>query len=118
MQMLSLEHACLALESRIVAACVRAGRSRDRVLLLPAPKRQSPEAIQSLYDLGLRHLGESRVQEFLPKKDDLPADIHWHFIGHLQSNKARQIAGVVQTVHSVDTLQLATELSRRAEQHS
>jgi pyridoxal phosphate enzyme (YggS family) len=106
-----------AIEKRIAAACFRAGRSRDSVLLLPASKTQSVEAIRPLYNLGLRDCAESRVQELLKKREELPSDIRWHFIGHLQSNKARQIAPFIESVHSIDSIELAKELSRRAEQH-
>src|SRR2546423_9943056 len=100
--------------SRIDAACIRANRPPESVLLLPASKTQSVETIQELYNLGLRDFGESRVQELLKKKDQLPTDIRWNFIGHLQSNKAKYIADFVYAVHTVDSLPLAEELSRRA----
>ena len=85
-------------------------------MLLPVSKTQPIEAIQELYDFGIRDFGESRVQELLKKRDQLPSDIRWHFIGHLQSNKARQIAPFIEWVHSIDSIELAKELSRRAEQ--
>jgi pyridoxal phosphate enzyme (YggS family) len=106
------------IRERIERACVRSGRLPDSVLLLPASKRRYPNLIHTLYNLGLRDFGESRVQELLKKKDELPEDIRWHFIGHLQSNKARQIAPFVHCVHSIDSVETASELSRRAEQHS
>lgn len=87
---------------------------RENVLLLPASKNQSIEKIKSLYDLGFRDFGENRVQELLKKRDTLPKDIRWHFIGNLQSNKARQIAPFISMVHSVDSESLAVELSKRA----
>jgi pyridoxal phosphate enzyme (YggS family) len=105
-------------EERIAAACDRAGRSRDSVLLLPVSKTQLTDAIQAFYDLGLRDFGESRVQELLKKRDELPSDIRWHFIGHLQSNKARQIAPFIEWVHSIDSIETAQELSHRAEQQA
>jgi pyridoxal phosphate enzyme (YggS family) len=87
------------------------------ILLLAVSKQQSVEHVRALYDLGLRDFGESRVQELLKKRDELPSDIRWHFIGHLQSNKARQIAPFIEWVHSIDSFELAQELSRRSEQH-
>lgn len=103
-------------EKRIALACEHAGRARDSVLLLPVSKTQSVEAIQSLYDFGLRDFGENRVQELLKKRDALPEDIRWHFIGHLQSNKAKYIAPFVHAVHSVHNVEVAHELSKRATQ--
>ncbi len=88
------------------------------MLLLPASKNQPFEAIQLLYDLGLRDFAESRVQELLKKRDALPGDIRWHFIGHLQSNKARHIAPFIEWVHSIDSIETAQELSHRAEQYA
>lgn len=86
------------------------------MLLLPVSKTQPIEAIQELYDFGLRDFGESRVQELLKKKDELPADIRWHFIGHLQSNKAKFIAPFAHMVHSVHSEEIAGELSKRAKE--
>ncbi len=105
------------IERRIAAACVRTERARTEVLLLPVSKTQPSEAIRTHYDFGFRDFAESRVQELLKKRDELPSDIRWHFIGHLQSNKARQIAPFIEWVHSIDSIETANELSRRAEQH-
>jgi PLP dependent protein len=106
------------IEKRISAACMRAKHARTEILLLPASKTQSAEAILSLYTLGIRDFAESRVQELLKKRDELPSDIHWHFIGHLQSNKAKYIAPFLEWIHSIDSIETAQELSRRAEPHS
>jgi pyridoxal phosphate enzyme (YggS family) len=103
-----------AVQQRVHAACERVGRTSDDVLLLPVSKLHSAEAIAALYELGVRDFGESRVQELLKKKEQLPQDIRWHFIGNLQSNKARQITDFVHLVHSVYTLGLAEELAKRA----
>ncbi len=105
------------LELRIRAACDRAGRAREEVLLLPVSKTQPPSAIAGFYALGLHQFGESRVQELLKKKEELPQGIQWHFIGNLQSNKIKYIAGFVHTVHSVRSLSIANELSFRASQY-
>ncbi len=89
---------------------------RHSVLILPVSKTQPTDAIRAFYDLGFRDFGESRVQELLKKRDELPSDIRWHFIGHLQSNKAKYIAPFVHTVHSIHNLGIARELSKRAEE--
>ena len=106
------------LENRISKSCERAGRHREEVSLIAVSKTHPVEVIQEAYELGIRHFGENRVQELLKKKDLLPADIRWHLIGHLQSNKAKYIADFIHCVHSIDSLDTAKELSKRAAQHS
>lgn len=103
-----------AVLARVKQGCERAGRAANDVLLLPVSKLHSVAAIEAVYELGVRDFGESRVQELLKKKEALPPDIRWHFIGNLQSNKARQIADFVHLIHSVHTIELAQEISRRA----
>ncbi len=105
-----------AIETRIVDACRRAGRVRAEVVLLPVSKTRTVYEIRELYSLGSRDFGENRVQELLKKKDQLPSDVRWHFIGNLQSNKAKYIAPFVHLVHSVHSEELARELSRRAKE--
>jgi len=115
---MNLQHNLFELEQRILAVCDRAGRKRDKITLIAVSKTQSVEIILQAYDLGIRDFGENRVQELLRKKDLLPQDIRWHLIGHLQSNKAKYIAGFIHYVHSIDSLETAKELSKRAMQHS
>ena len=67
------------------------------------------------YDCGERDFGESRVQELLPKNEALPTDIRWHFIGHLQTNKVKQIVPFVHMIHSVDSVRLLETINREAE---
>jgi PLP dependent protein len=106
-----LEQQYHAIQDRILRIA-----SDRNMLLLAVSKQQPVERIRALYDLGQRDFGESRVQELLKKRDALPSDIRWHFIGHLQSNKARQLAPFIDWVHSIDSIETAQELSRRAEQ--
>ena len=73
------------------------------------------EAIIEAYQAGERDFGESRVQELLPKYEALPKDIRWHFIGHLQTNKVKQILPFVYLIHSVDSLRLLECINREAE---
>ena len=73
------------------------------------------EAIIEAYQAGERDFGESRVQELLPKYEALPKDIRWHFIGHLQTNKVKQIVPFVHLIHSVDSLRLLDTINREAE---
>src|ERR1700733_13258532 len=114
----SLEQIYRAIQQRIQAACDGAGRDAADVLLLAVSKHQTLKSIRALYDFGHRDFGESRVQELLKKRDALPEDIRWHLIGHLQSNKARQIAPFIYSIHSNDSFETAIELSKRAAENS
>jgi pyridoxal phosphate enzyme (YggS family) len=87
---------------------------RQGVALVAVTKNQSAERVRELYDSGLRNFGENRVQELLDKHDALPKDIHWHLIGHLQTNKVKQIAPFVHLIQSVDSEKLLQEISRQA----
>lgn len=78
-------------------------------------KFHTNEAIMQAYQAGERDFGESRMQELLPKHEALPKDIRWHFIGHLQTNKVRQILSFVHLIHSVDSLRLLECINREAE---
>ncbi len=84
------------------------------VELIAVSKSRAVEEIQALYDLGHRAFGENYPQELRDKHADLPGDIEWHFIGHLQSNKVKLIAPFVQLVHAVDSENLLNELDKRA----
>ena len=76
------------------------------VTLVAVSKTKSVEEIQELYDLGQRDFGENYVQELAEKQLQLPKDIRWHFIGHLQSNKVKQIASLIHLIQSVDSIKL------------
>lgn len=82
--------------------------------MVAVSKTQPVERIKSMYDAGQRMFGENRVQELLEKKDQLPSDIEWHLIGHLQRNKVKQIAPFIQMIHSVDSIDLAGEINKQA----
>ena len=85
------------------------------VTLICVSKFHTTETIMQAYDAGERDFGESRVQELLLKQQTLPADIRWHFIGHLQTNKVRQIVPFVHMIHSVDSVRLLEVINREAE---
>jgi pyridoxal phosphate enzyme (YggS family) len=92
---------------------------REHDTTLVAVSKTKPVAdIQSLYDLGQRDFGENYVQELVDKQAQLPADIRWHFIGHLQSNKAKYIASFVHLIHGVDSLKLLKEINKQAAKHN
>ena len=84
------------------------------VQLVAVSKTKPNEDIQALYALGQRSFGENYVQELVEKAASLPADIHWHFIGHLQSNKVKYIAPFVYLIHGVDSEKLLAEINKQA----
>ena len=87
----------------------------EGVTLVCVSKFHPAEAIMEAYQCGERDFGESRVQELLPKYEALPKDIRWHFIGHLQTNKVKQIVPFVHMIHSVDSVRLLETINREAE---
>lgn len=86
----------------------------SNVVLVAVTKTRPVEDMQQAYDCGLRDFGENRVQEMIDKQPQLPADIRWHQIGHLQTNKVKYIAPFVHLIHSVDSLKLLTEINKQA----
>jgi pyridoxal phosphate enzyme (YggS family) len=82
--------------------------------LVAVSKTKPAEDIKELYDLGQRDFGENYVQELVDKQATLPADIRWHFIGHLQSNKVKYITPFVHLIHGVDSLRLLKEIDKQA----
>jgi len=87
----------------------------DGVRLVAVSKFHPVEAIREAYDGGQRIFGESKVQEMTAKHDQLPADIQWHFIGHLQTNKVKYIASYVSLIHGVDSYKLLLEINRQGQ---
>lgn len=100
------------IEQRVADACKRANRDRNEVTLISVSKTKPVEMLQEAYDAGSRDFGENKVQEMMAKQDQLPDDIRWHMIGHLQRNKVKYLIGKVELIHSVDSLRLAQEISR------
>jgi len=86
----------------------------DKAQLIAVSKTKPAEDIKELYNLGQRDFGENYVQELVDKQTTLPADIRWHFIGHLQSNKVKYIAPFVHLIHGVDSLRLLKEIDKQA----
>ncbi len=93
---------------RVAAAAGRSGRSPESVTIVAVGKTRTPNEIMDLYRAGHRDFGESRAQELADKAAGLPKDIRWHFVGHLQSNKARLVRPVVSLLHSMDRVSLAS----------
>jgi PLP dependent protein len=84
------------------------------VKLIAVSKTKTPEEIMEAYDAGQRDFGENQVQELLEKQASLPADIVWHLVGHLQTNKVKSIAPFISLIHSVDSLKLLQEIDKHA----
>lgn len=106
-----------AVRARMAEACKRAGRGADDVLLVAVSKFHPASDIAALAAAGQRHFGESYAQEALAKQAELTdQDILWHFIGGLQTKKARQVAGRFALIHSLDSEKLARELAKRAKE--
>lgn len=109
-----------SVQAHIRAACERVGRSPDSVQLIAVSKFQPVEALLAAYQAGIRHFGENRVEEASLKMPEVNAQvtqvIHWHMIGHIQSRKAKRVAGEFALIHSVDSLKLAQKLAERAQE--
>jgi hypothetical protein len=105
-----------AVQATIGAACQRVDRDPSDVTLVGVSKTHGFEVIEAALEGGLQALGENRVQEFVPKAEAASAaglDVDWHFIGHLQRNKARQVLPHLGTLHSIDSEALIAELNKR-----
>ena len=89
----------------------------ENVCLVAVSKTQANALILEAYDIGQRHFGENKVQDLCDKVVILPKDIHWHMIGHLQTNKVKYIAGFVHLIHTVDSLKLLLEINKQAQKH-
>ena len=102
------------IERRMQSACERSGRDRAAVRLVGASKRQPIAALSAAYACGVRCFGENRVQEAVAKAPELPADIEWHLLGPLQSNKVRKTVALFRVVHAIDRAAIAYELDQEA----
>ncbi len=103
-----------AVESKIAAACARAGRARDEVTLVAVTKTFPATAVDYAAAAGIANVGENRVQEARDKRPDSKANVRWHLIGHLQSNKAKDAVKLFDVIQSVDSVELAEKLARAA----
>ena len=90
----------------------------SKITLVAVSKTKAVEDILELYDLGHRDFGENYVQELVDKAEQLPRNIRWHFIGHLQTNKVKLIVPFVYLIHGVDSVKLLKEINKQAEKHS
>lgn len=101
-------------EERIENACRRSGRNREDVTLIAVSKTKPVSMIQEAYDAGIRVFGENKVQELTEKYGELPSDIQWHMIGHLQRNKVKYIIDKAALIHSVDSIRLLETIDKEA----
>ena len=99
---------------KVEEACVRSGRDPKDVTLIAVSKTKPVEMIEEAMEAGARVFGENKVQELCDKYEQLPKDLHWHLIGHLQRNKVKYIVDKAELIHSVDSLKLAEEISKEA----
>lgn len=103
-----------SIQARLAAACERSSRSATDVVVLGASKSQPLERLQEAWRAGIRVFGENRVQEALHKIPELPAEVEWHLIGPLQTNKVRKVVPHFAVVQSIDRIKIATALDREA----
>jgi hypothetical protein len=105
-----------SIQQRIAAACQRDGRATDSVTLLAVSKTHPPETIRAAVECGQLLFGENKIQEAKAKIPLCPGKARWQFIGHLQSNKVRDAVELFELIQGVDSLNIAREISKRAEQ--
>src|SRR5215212_7071369 len=108
----NLERVC----EEITQAATKAGRAVDDIELVAIAKTHPAEQVRKAIEAGQKLFGESRVQEARLKIPELPSNLRWHFVGHLQKNKIRHALPLFELIHSVDSLALAQEINRIAEE--
>ena len=101
-----------SIENGIIEACEKSGRSRDQIQLVAVSKTKPLELIQEALTAGQLHFGENKVQELTEKQPQLPEDVQWHLIGHLQSNKIRKALPCCDLLHTLDSVKLANSVDR------
>ena len=104
----------MEVESRVQAACERAGRPREDVLLIAVSKTKPVELIREIMETGTKDFGENKVQEMCNKIEEIREPLNWHLIGHLQRNKVKYIVDKAYLINSVDSLRLADESQKEA----
>lgn len=104
-------------EEKICQACDRSGRDRREVTLIAVSKTKPIEDLKEAYRCGVRYFGENKVQEITEKYPQMPSDVKWHMIGHLQRNKVKYIVDKAAMIHSVDSLRLAQAIQTEAAKH-
>ena len=101
-------------QKNINESCNKINRDPNEVTLIAVSKTKPVEMLKEAYDAGARVFGENKVQEIVDKYDQMPSDVEWHMIGHLQRNKVKYLMGKVVLIHSVDSLRLAEQIEHEA----
>lgn len=101
-------------EKKIQAACVKANRLREEITLIAVSKTKPVSMLKEIYNLGIRDFGENKVQELSEKYQQMPEDMNWHLIGHLQTNKVKHVIDKACLIHSVDSVHLAEVIEKEA----
>ena len=102
-------------QENISKACKKAGRNEQEVTLIAVSKTKPLSDLEEILDAGVIEFGENKVQELCDKYEHIKSPVHWHMIGHLQTNKVKYIVDKVCLIHSVDSLKLASQISKEAE---
>ena len=113
MELEELRNNLESVRDSIARAAARAGRNPEDVLLLPVTKTLGADVVEQAWQLGIRQVGENKVQEILSKKEVMGEKMQFHMIGHLQRNKVHQVLDKVCLIHSVDSVRLAEEINRK-----
>lgn len=100
------------IEEKIQKSCQSSGRARSEVTLIAVSKTVAIASMMEAYSLGVRDFGESKLQEAIPKIEEMPSDVTWHFIGKLQSNKARKAAELFQVIHTLESEKQIVEIEK------
>ncbi len=103
-------------EERIAEACIKCGRNRSEIKLIAVTKTQPAEIINKALEAGIEELGENKAQELRDKSELITGNFMWHFIGHLQTNKVKYVIKAADYIHTLDSIKLAEEINRKAEQ--
>lgn len=110
-----MENNIKEIKTRISQKCLALGRDLNNIALVAVSKKHSLEKIDKAEKLGLKDFGENKAQELKQKAEDYKKNINWHFIGHLQTNKAKDVVRFAHLIHSVDSIKLAQEINKRAQ---
>lgn len=112
-----IEKNLVQVEERIRNACDRSGRCRKDVVLIAVSKTKPVSDVREAIRCGINVFGENKVQELRTKTTEITDHLHWHMIGHLQVNKVKYLPGMVDMIHSVDNMKLASEIDRQSAAH-
>ncbi len=100
------------IKENILNSALSVGRSKEEASLIAVSKTKPVSMLMEAYEAGMRDFGENKVQELMDKMPQMPEDVRWHMIGHLQTNKVKYIVGKVSLIHSVESIRLAEEISK------